>query len=213
MAHGWLAYVRFIAEDMGLIVLDREFYLEIPELIIHVRLSRRTGYPVFYIIDDDGLSNIICYYNRRYRRYVCLHRRLVEGIVIVDYQAHYTMIFERCYKERKGKGASTKNSLHVECHSTKIFTTGDINRYIRTSRIRGLRSLELVLLFFKSLREELDNCCYYGCYAENFANADALVELADLSLSYHSRNRYEATCYMDRCEGKGFRELPMTCIE
>lgn len=197
---------------MGLIVIDREFYLEIPELDIHVRLSTRTNYPVFYIRDDDELSDIVCYYSRRYRRYVCLHRRLVEGVTIVNYQAHYTMIFERCYRERGEKGASRTNNLHVECHSVKTFTTSDVNKYIRASRIRGLRSLELVLLFFKSLREELDDCCYYGCYAENFSNADALVELADIGLSYHSRNRYETECYMDRCEGVGFRELTMTCM-
>jgi len=212
LARGWLAYVRFIAEDMGLIVIDREFYLEIPELIIHVRLSRRTGYPVFYIRDDDNLSNIICYYNRRYKRYICFHRRLVEGIVIVDYQAHYTMIFEKCYKERKGKGASRTNSLHVECHSVRIFTTGDVNKYIRAGRIRGLRSLELVLLFFKSLREDLDSCCYYECYAGNFSNADDLVLLADTHLAYHSRDRFEDTCYMDRCEGVRFEVFPMVCV-
>jgi hypothetical protein len=202
-----------MAEDMGLIVLDREFYLEIPELIIHVRLSRRTGYPIFYIIDDDELSDIICYYNRRYRRYVCLHRRLVEGIVITDYQAHYVLAFERCYKERKGRGSSSGNNLHVECHSTKVFTTRDVNKHIREGGLRGLRSLESLLEFFVNLRDSLDSCCYYECYAGNFSNADDLVLLADTHLAYHSRDRFEDTCYMDRCEGVRFEVFPMVCTE
>jgi hypothetical protein len=213
LAHGWLAYVKFIAEDMCLIVIDREFYLEIPEIDIHVRLSTRTRYPILYIRDDDDLSDITCYYNRRYRRYICFHRRLVEGVTIVSYQAHYTMIFERCYRERGARGASITNNLHVECHATREFTTREINKHIRDSRFRGLRSLEVILEFFAKLREDLDRCCYYECYSENFNNADALVELADINLSYHSRNRYDTECYMDRCEGVCFREFPMTCTE
>ena len=213
MAHGWLAYARFIAEDMGLRVIDREFYLTIPELDIHVRLSRRTGYPIFYIIDDNGLSNIICYYNRRYRHYICLHRRLVEGIVIKDYQAHYVLAFERCYRERKDRGSSRTNNLHVECHATKTFTTSDINSHIREGKFRGLRSLESLLEFFVNLRNSLDNCCYHGCYAENFSNADDLVLLADTHLAYYSRDRFEDTCYMDRCEGVRFEVFPMVCTE
>jgi hypothetical protein len=213
LAHGWLAYARFIAEDMGLIVIDREFYLEIPELDIHVRLSTRTNYPVFYIRDDDDLSDIVCYYNRRYRRYVCLHRRLVEGVTIVNYQAHYTMIFERCYKERGERGASRTNNLHVECHTTREFTTREINEYIRDSKLRGLRSLESILDFFAKLREDLDKCCYYECYSENFKNADALVELADIGLSYHSRNRYSTECYMDRCNEVGKKYFSIVCTE
>ena len=212
MARGWLAYVKFMAEDMGVRVIDREFYLTLPDLDIHVRLSPRTGYPVFYIRDGNELSDIICYYNRRYRRYMCLHRRLVEGIVITDYQAHYVLAFERCYKERKGRGSSSGNNLHVECHSTKIFTTRDINKHIRESGFRGLRSLESLLDFFVSLRDSLDSCCYYECYAGNFSNADDLVLLADTHLAYHSRDRFEDTCYMDRCEGVRFEVFPMVCV-
>jgi len=213
LAHGWLAYARFIAEDMGLRVIDREFYLEIPELDIHVRLSTMTNYPVFYIRDDDDLSDITCYYSRRYRRYICMHKRIIKGIVITDYQAHYVLAFERCYRERKDRGSSRTNNLHVECHTTKIFTTRDINKHIRESRLRGLRSLGSLLDFFTKLRDSLDNCCYYECYAGNFDNADDLVMLADIHLAYHSRDRFEDTCYMDRCEGVRFEVFPMVCTE
>jgi hypothetical protein len=167
-----------------------------------VRLSPRTGYPIFRIRDDDELSDIVCYYSRRYRRYICFHRRVVEGIVIKDYQAHYVLDFERCYRERRGKGSSITNNLHLECHATKTFTTREINKYIRDSGLRRIRSIEALLRFFNELREKLDECCYYGCYSENFDNADYLAMMSETHLAYHSKDRFEDTCYMDRCDGR-----------
>jgi len=216
MARGWLAYVRFIAEDYGYSVIDRDTYIEIPELNIHARLSARTGYPIIYVIDDDDVSNITCYYNRRYRRYICLHRRVGvykgKTVVVEDYQARYSLIVELCYHgSRKDKGFSKTNDIHVECQAVEKFKTRELNKNIRESRRRGLRSLEPILTFIIDLKNDLSDCCVGGCYAQNFYNWLDLLDFAVENFTIHSVNRYTNTCYMDRCDVKSARTLTMVC--
>jgi hypothetical protein len=216
MARGWLAYVRFIAEDYGYSVIDRDTYIDIPELNIHARLSARTGYPIIYVVDDDDVSNIICYYNRRLRRYICLHRRVgvYQGKTVAaeDYQARYSLIVELCYHgSREKKGSSRSNDLHVECQSVRKFTTRELNKHVRGSRRRGLRSIEPIIKFIIDLRNDLSDCCAYGCYARNFSNWLDLLDLAVENFTIHSVNRYSNSCYMDRCERGGGKPLSMVC--
>jgi len=218
MARGWLAYVRFMAEDYGYSVIDRDTYIDIPELNIRARLSARTGYPIIYVIDNDDVSNIICYYNRRLRRYICLHRRIGvyqgETVVVEDYQVRYSLIVELCYHgSREKKGSARSNDLHVECQSVKRLATRELNKHVRESRRRGLRSIEPILKFIIDLRDGLNECCVYGCYARNFYNWLDLLDFAVENFTIHSVNRYSNLCYMDRCDGRTGKTLSMVCGE
>ena len=216
MARGWLAYVRFLVEEYGYSVIDRETYIYVPELNIRARLSSRTGYPILYFMDDDDVSNIVCYYNRRLRRYICLHRRVGvykgKTVVVEDYQVRYSLIVELCYsQERERKGSSRSNNIHVECQSVERLTTRELNKHVRESRRRGLRSIEPILGFIIDLKDDLSDCCIHGCYAENFSTWLDLLGFAVENFTIHSVNRYSNSCYMDRCEGVAGKTLSMVC--
>jgi len=220
VAVGLLEQVKRVATEMGIIVYDRERYLLLPELDCTVRLSPRTLRPVFRFRDSDYLVDMLCYYHSIAERYVC--RALLRPVIYVlpvvpvkppyEWQAVYTLIFEACYeRERKDRGWSVKNNLHVECHSVFEFTSRDVNRYIRRKRKREIETFRFLLEYMYNIRLELERCCIHECYGAYFDNYVVLINLASESYAYYSSSRRSHTCYMDRCKGQYPREFPFKC--
>ena len=209
VAIGWLAYVRAEAMRIGLIVYDMLTYLILPEVNCRVYLSPRTWLPVVRCEDADRLADFICYYSRRLRRYICravpvpfVPARIVRPErVIYEWQAVYSMIFRACYPrgERKDRGASILNNLHWECFKTYEFTMRDINEHVRYFG-RGLRSIRGVLDFLNQISTKAEQCCHLDClHSWRFENEWTILSLSEVNYEYHSSERRDDTCYLDRC--------------
>jgi len=196
MAVGWLNYVKLASALVGVAVVDRDKYLELPDLNGAVRLSRRTRRPVFRFRDSDYLVDILCYYSPRAERYVCRALPRVMGIEKYEWQAVYRMIFEACYKPYTER---LTYNIHLECHKTYLFTSREINKYIKRYCKRGLRSLKCVLEYFNEIYLQAKACCEVDCVTEHFLNYTYLIENAETEYDYYSSNRYSDTCYYDRC--------------
>ena len=201
MAIGWLEYVKAEAVRIGLIVYDRITHLILPEISCRVYLSPRTRLPVVRCEDADRLADFICYYNRRLRRYVCRALPIIREGGGYEYQAVLSMIFKACYPEgeRKERGKSVLNNLHWECFKTFEFTTRDINEHARHFG-RGLRTVRGVLDFLNQVSVKAEQCCHLDClHSWDFPNEAAILALAEVSFEYHSSERRDDECYLDRC--------------
>jgi len=196
MGVGWLNYVKAVAVDVGVSVIDRDVYLVFPDINCTVRLSRRTLRPVFRFCDSNYFADILCYYSPRIRRYVCRALPLMRRIGKYEWQSVFRLVFEACYRPYAEK---VTDNLHVECHKVYLFASRDVNRYIRRYCRRRLRSLRCVLEFFNEIYVQLRECCEVECVSENFPNYDYLIENADTEFDYYSLDRYSDVCYMDRC--------------
>jgi hypothetical protein len=201
VAVGWLAYVVAVAVRLGVRYYDMLTYLVLPDLACTVTLSARTGLPVVRCEDADRLADFICYYNRRLRRYVCRAMPIIRERGEYEYQAVLSMIFKACYPEgeRKERGKSILNNLHWECFKTYEFTTRDINEHVRYFG-RGLRSIRGVLDFLNQISTKAEQCCHLDClHSWRFENEWTILALSEVNYEYHSSERKEDTCYLDRC--------------
>jgi hypothetical protein len=201
VAIGWLEYVKAVAVRLGLRVHDVLTYLVLPDISCRVHLSPRTQLPVVRCEDADRLADFVCYYNRRLGRYVCRAVPAIREGEEYKYQAVLSMIFKACYPEgeRRDKGRGVLNNLHWECFKTFEFTTRDINRHVRHFG-RRLRSIRGVLDFLNQIAVKAERCCHLDCLHHwEFRNEWAILALAEVNFEYHSSERKEDTCYLDRC--------------
>ena len=209
MAIGWLEYAKAVAMGVGLIVYDRLTHLVLPEANCVVYLSPRTLLPVIRCRDADRLVDLLCYYSRRARRYICRAlpapivpaRFVVPERVRYEWQFVFSMIFKACYPrgERKDRGSNVLNNLHWECFKTFEFTSRDINEHVRYFG-RGLRSVRGVFDFFNQVIKESETCCHLDClHSWKFENEWAILALSEISFELHSWERKEDECYLDRC--------------
>jgi len=201
VAIGWLEYVKAVAARIGLRVHDMLTYLVLPDIACRAYLSPRTWLPIIRCEDADRLADFVCYYNRRLRRYICRAAPTIREGGGYEYQAVLSMIFKACYPrgERKDRGASVLNNLHWECFKTYEFTTRDINEHVRYFG-RGLRSVRGVLDFLNQISVKAEQCCHLDClHSWKFENEATILALAEVNFEYHSSERKEDECYLDRC--------------
>jgi len=208
--------------------------LHLPELNITIRPSYRSKYPVVRIRDDDEAVDIICYLSMKTLRYTCRRIRLVDKPLPLDYQAHYSLIFEACYAKktaegwkgvRRGRGATKLDNLHVECHATALFTIEELNKYIRDyareEKLAGLSTIIAVVDYLLELRDKLAGCCYDGCLREYFDTSkggfgeapDTILEGSVHHFAIYSLNRLNDACFMDRCYREDRVDFDFQCVE
>lgn len=230
----YIDYIESILKERALIVRRRGNELYLPELSITIRPSRRSKYPIVRIKDDDEAIDIVCYLSMETLRYICRRIRLVDGPLPLDYQAHYSLIFEACYSKktaegwkgtRRGRSASKSDNLHCECHATALFTIGELNKYIRDyareEKLAGFSSIIAIVEFLLELRDKLADCCYNGCLREFFDTSkdgvggapDVILEGSVQHFAIYSLNRLGDACFMDRCYGEDRVDFDFQCVE
>lgn len=230
----YIDYIESVLRERAVILKRRDNMLYLPELNITIRPSYRRKYPVVRIRDSDEAVDIICYLSMKTLRYICRRIRLVDMPLPLDYQAHYSLIFEACYTKktaegwkgsRKGHGASKRDNLHVECHATALFTIEELNKYIRDyvreEKLVGFSTIIAVIDYLLELEDKLSDCCYNGCLRENFdTSKDGFGEAPDVILegsvqhfAIYSLNRLNDACFMDRCYGEDQVDFDFQCVE
>ncbi len=133
---------------------------------------------------DDFTHNEIIFFTRQGRLYAYLRekesKRFIKRLRIV--YLVYRAIFEKCYEERKDKGKSKSNNLHLESHLSSEL---EVNPYL---------SLEQLLEAIKEIFEKLRNRSLLECFSEY----NLIPEQEETAIS--SESQVEEPCYMDRCE-------------
>ena len=132
---------------------------------------------------DDFTHNEIIFFTRQGKLYSYLRekesKRFIKRLRIV--YLVYRAIFEKCYSERKDKGKSKSNNLHLESHQI-----AEVEVDINLSLSEFANSINDI---FKQLHNyALENC---------FNEYNVLPEQEEYALS--SESQTEELCYMDRC--------------
>ncbi len=133
------------------------------------------------IYEEETTGNEIIFFIRQGKLYAYLRDRKTKKFIkrIMEFYVITHAVFERCYAERKGRGRSKSNNLHVESHSsTYVFVE--------------FNSLEEVLDAIASAIEENAekvNECFdkFGVDPDVIENILGLEEIGEV-------------CYYDRCE-------------
>lgn len=230
----YIDYIESVLQKRALIVRRRGNVLYLPELNITIRPSYRSKYPILRIRDDDEAFDIVCYLSMKTLRYTCRRIRLVGRQLPLDYQAHYSLIFEACYAKktaegwrgtRRGRGATKRDNLHVECHATALFTIRELNKYIRDyvrkEKLAGFDTIIAVIDYLLELKDKLADCCYNGCLREYFDSSksgsgeapDVILEGSVQHFAIYSLNRLSDACFMDRCYGEDRVSFDFQCVE
>ena len=133
---------------------------------------------------DDFTHNEIIFFTRQGKLYTYLRDKETKRFIrrLRTVYLIYRAIFERCYKERKDKGKSKSNNIHLESHVSSEIEV-DIN----------LSLSEFVELLNETF-EELRNKALEEC----FSRYNIVPEQEETALS--SEEEVEEICYMDRCE-------------
>jgi hypothetical protein len=133
---------------------------------------------------DDFTHEEIIFFMRQGKLYSYLRekesKRFIKRLRIV--YLIYRGVFEKCYSERKDKGKSKSNNLHLETHlSSEI----EVNPYLSLSEFANS---------INDIFKQLHNYALENCFNEY----NVLPEQEEYALS--SESQVEEPCYMDRCE-------------
>jgi hypothetical protein len=136
------------------------------------------------VFTDDFSHEDIIFFVRQGKLYSYLRDKQTKRFIkrLKSVYLVYRAIFEKCYEERKDRGKSKSNNIHLETHLSSEL---EVNPYL---------SIEELLEVIKDIFEDLRNKALEECFNE----FNLTPEQEEYALS--SEPIIEEPCYMDRCE-------------